>query len=151
PGQVLIDVVMPEVVRAAGESVAASIRIQAYDRQRTQLLALREQGMARLADLAEVETRLAEARADRQAAASLLRVAGLDPEDAGAIARTGVVPLSSPIAGTVVSLQASVGEVSGGEGPPLARVAATDGAGRIQARLATAPPDDASYVYVPPM
>lgn len=150
-GQPLIEVVMPEVVRAAGASVAASLRIQAYERQRSQLTALREQGMARLADLADVETRLAEARADRQSAAALLRVAGLEPDAASAIARSGMVALSSPIAGTVVSLQASVGEVSGAEGPPLARVAAPDGAGRIQARLAAAPPEGARFGYLPPL
>lgn len=150
-GQVLIDVVMPDVVRAAGESLAATLRIQAYDRQRTQLLALRDQGMAKLADLAEVETRLAEARAAQQAAAALLRVAGLEPSDAGAVARSGMVPLTTPISGTVVALQASVGEVSGADGAPLARVAATDGAGRIQARLPSAPPNDARFRFLPPL
>ena len=124
--------------------------MQAYERQRTQLRALREQGMVRLAELAEAETRLAEARADQQAAAAVLRVAGLEPKDAGAIASTGIVALKSPIAGTVVELQASLGEVAGGDGPPLVRIAAADGAERIEARLARTPPEDARFEYAPP-
>ena len=69
-GQPLVEVVMPEVSTAAGAYAAASTRVDAYGRRKAQLEALKADGLVRLADVLEAETKLAEAKADQQSAAA---------------------------------------------------------------------------------
>lgn len=144
-GQVVAEVVMPEVIQAAGAYAAASTRIEAYARRKDQLESLRHDGMVRLTDLLEAETKLAEARADQQAAVATLRAADLTGERAVELLRgSGQVALRSPIAGVVFEVHAAVGETREAAAEPLARIAA-EGDTRIEARLAHAPPAGASF------
>ena len=71
-GQALVEVVMPEVSAAAGAYAAASTRVNAYRRRKAQLDALKADGLVRLVDVLEAETKLAEALADQQSAAATL-------------------------------------------------------------------------------
>lgn len=149
--QILMEVLMPDVVRAAGALQASYTRVQAYQKQVTQLSALAEQGMTRLSELGEAQTHLAEARAEVQSHSAVLRSAGLEPGEAAEIAGRGVVALRSPIDGIVVELNASPGEFGGSSGEVLARVAAEAEGDRIEARLPHAPPSDAGFQYLPPV
>jgi biotin carboxyl carrier protein len=134
-GQPLVEVVMPEVTTAAGAYAAATTRLEAYGRRKAQLEALKGEGLVRLADLLEAETKLAEARADQQAAAATLRTAQVDAADAAAIvAGTAPVTLKSPIAGMVTAVQAALGDTREPTGDPIARVAG-EGDSRVEARL----------------
>jgi membrane fusion protein, heavy metal efflux system len=148
-GEVLVEVLMPEVVRAAGHHQAATLRREAYERRTAQLRALQEQGMARVFELAEAEAQLAEARAEQQATAALLRVAGLEASAAAGVAQRGAVPLRSPVDGVVTEVEAVLGEMRESGGPPLVRVVG-EGPARIEARLSRALPEDTTFVFSAP-
>jgi biotin carboxyl carrier protein len=147
-GQVVAQVAMPDVIQAAGAYAAATTRLEAYQRRKEQLDALRKDGLVKLSDLLEAETRLAEARADQQTALGTLRAADLGAADvARLLDGNGEVSIRSPIAGTVTEVRASLGETREPSGEPLARVAA-GGESRVEARLAHAPPPGARFEFV---
>lgn len=147
-GAPVVDVIMPELISAAGRWAAAGTRIAAHRRRKEQLEKLRADGLAKLADLGEVEAALADALADQQIAAATLKSAGMGPGEAGRVlASGGVVTLRSPVAGVVTELRASLGETRDPAGEPLARVAGA-GAARVEARLAARPPEGARYSFV---
>lgn len=149
-GDPVADVAMVELVRAAAEYQAAGTRLAAYKRRKEQLDKLRADGLARLADLAEVETQLASALADQQAAIGTLRAAGAGPGDAGSlVAKGGALTLRSPVAGVVLEVNAAIGEGRDATAGPIARIAGR-GPTRIEARLAHAPPAGARFEIVPP-
>ncbi|ATB47775.1 efflux RND transporter periplasmic adaptor subunit [Corallococcus macrosporus] len=146
-GAPLIEVLMPEVVQAAGAASAAALRLEAYSRQVERLEALHAQGLAKLPELAEAQTQQAEARAALVAAHAVLRVAGIAPGEARAVAERGTVWLKSPIAGVVTEVRAVLGEVQPEASAALARVA-SDGPARLEARLSVRPPEGASFAFV---
>ncbi len=148
-GEVLVEMLMPEVVRAAGDYEAASLRAQAYERRAAQLKALQEQGMARVFELAEAEANLAEARAARQSAQALLKVAGLEGSAAAGVAQRGTVPLRSPVDGIVTAVDAVLGESRDSGSAPLVRVAG-EGPARLEARLSQVLPEDAAFEFSAP-
>lgn len=140
-GQTLADVVMPEVVQAAGSYAAATTRLEAYAKRKSQLDALRGDGLVRLTDLLEAETRLAEARAEQQGSLATLRAAQLEAGDVAVIlSGSGQVALKSPIEGMVTSVHGTVGEAREPGGEPMVRVAG-EGESRIEARFARAWPE----------
>jgi membrane fusion protein, heavy metal efflux system len=144
-GQPVAVVVMPEVVQAAGAYASAATRVEAYGRRKAQLDELKKEGMVRLTELLESETRLAEARADQQGALALLRAGGLGPEDAQRIlAGGGEVALRSPIAGVVTQVRAAIGEQREAAGEPMVRIAG-EGEPRVEARVARMLPRHAEY------
>jgi RND family efflux transporter MFP subunit len=145
-GQPLVEVVMPEVSTAAGAYVAASTRVDAYGRRKAQLEALRADGLVRLADVLEAETKLAEAQADQQSAAAALRTAQIEPSQAADIvAGKKPVLLRSPIAGVVTAVGAGVGDSREPGGDPVVRVVG-EGDSRVEARFARpVDPKNASY------
>ena len=149
-GEAIADVAMVELVRAAAAYSAAGTRLAAHRRRKAQLDQLRADGLARLADIAEVEAALAEAQADQQAAMGTLRAAGAGPQDVGSlVASGGALPLRSPVAGVVLEVNAAVGEGRDVGAEPIARVAGR-GPVRIEARLSHAPPEGARFEVVPP-
>jgi cobalt-zinc-cadmium efflux system membrane fusion protein len=149
-GQIVAEIVMPEVIQAASNHVAATTRLEAYARRKEQLQALEKDGLVKLSDLLESETRLAEARADQQTALGTLRAADLGAESAARLVEgRGQVALRSPIDGVVVEVKAALGETRDGAGEPLARIAA-DGETRVEARLSHAPPAGARYELLTP-
>lgn len=148
-GDPLVEVLMPEVVEAAGAASAASLRLEAYSRQVERLEALHAQGLAKLPDLADAQTQQAEARAALVAAHAVLRVAGIAPGEARGVAERGTVWLKSPIGGVVTEVRAVLGEMQPEASAALVRVAA-DGPARLEARLSVRPPEDASFAFVSP-
>ncbi len=145
-GQPLVEVVMPEVSTAAGAYAAATTRVDAYGRRKTQLEALKKDGLVRLADVLEAETKLAEAHADQQSAAAALRTAQIEPGEASDIV-TGKKPvvLKSPIAGVVTAVGAGVGDSREPSGDPVVRVVG-EGDSRVEARFAR-PPDTSGSAF----
>jgi len=148
-GQPLVEVVMPEVSTAAGAYAAASTRVDAYGRRKAQLDALKADGLVRLADVLEAETKLAEAKADQQSAAAALRTAQIEPgEAADIVSGKKPVVLKSPIAGVVTAVGAGVGDSREPTGEPIVRVAGA-GDSRVEARFARpVDPAGASYEFV---
>jgi cobalt-zinc-cadmium efflux system membrane fusion protein len=134
-GQPLVEVVMPEVTTAAGAYTAASTRLEAYGKRKAQLESLKADGLVRLADVLEAETKLAEARADQQAAAATLRAAQIDVADAAAIvAGSAPVTLRSPISGMVTAVHVAVGDSREPSGEAVVRIAG-EGDSLVEARV----------------
>jgi multidrug efflux pump subunit AcrA (membrane-fusion protein) len=147
-GAPIVEVVMPQLVTAAGAFGSARTRVDAYTKRRAQLEALRAEGLARVAEISEVETRLAEARADQQSALATLRAAGISPEEASRIlANGGTTMLRSPVDGTVTELQAVIGETRDAGGKPVARIVGA-GAPRIAARVSHGLPPGARFELI---
>ncbi len=150
-GQPLVDVVMPQVVQAAGSYAAATTRLEAYARRKAQLDSLRGDGLVRLTDLLEADTRLSEARAEQQGSLATLRVAQLEADDVPRLlSGTGQVALRSPIDGMVTAVRAALGETRDPGGEAMIQVAG-EGEPRIEARFArTWPEEGARYELVAP-
>lgn len=146
-GAVVVEVMMPELVAAAGALESATELVHGYEARRALLLELKQEGLAQTADVADVEAKLAESRAARQIALSTLRLAGYTAKDARRLLAAPVVALRAPIAGVLVTLDAVPGELRGPSGAPLAKVAG-EGEGRVEARLSFELPADAALEFV---
>ncbi len=147
-GESLVDVLMPELLHAAGDLAGEQLKVDAFSRRKAQLEVLKSEGLVRVAELAEVEALLANARADAQAARATLRASGINDRSAEAlVSGDGVVSLRAPIAGVVSAVEAVVGEVRDPAGRPLIQVVG-EGEGRIEARLPASASPAARYSFV---
>lgn len=147
-GDALVDVVMPELVQAAGAFSAALIRQEAATARRTQLEALRAEGLVRAVELADVAAQLASARADAQAARATLRAAGISDKNAEALLTgDGVVALRAPMDGLIVAVDAVPGETREPAGRPFVELAG-EGEGQVEARLQGELAADAAVEFV---
>lgn len=142
-GAPLIDVLMPELLEAAGRLEGARVRLEAWTERHRQLAELRAEGLARTLDVSEAAATLAEARAELQAARAVLLSAGLREGDAaGLLAGSGSVPLRAPVGGVVTEVSAALGEAREPSGGALVHVSG-GGAVRVEARLGRVAPDGA--------
>lgn len=147
-GDPVVDVLMPEVLHAAGDLAAEQIKVEAFGRRRAQLEALKSEGLVRLAELAEVEAQLATARADAQAARAMLRAAGVGDRQAEQLVQgDGVLALRAPLAGVVTTVDAVPGEMREPTGRPLLQIVGA-GEGRVEARLPLTPAAGARFRFV---
>lgn len=147
-GEALLDVMMPEVVQAAGAFSAALLKQEAYAIRHTQLESLKAEGLVRAIDLAEVDSLLATARADGQAARATLRAAGVSDKAAEALLFSdGAVPLRAPIAGVVTAVDAIPGEVREPSGRALVELVG-EGEGQVEARLSAETVPGASFDFI---
>ena len=122
-GAPLVDVSMPELIRAAGVMSAAGMRLAAFEKRSERLAPLSKDGLVRSADLTELEAQIALAKADRESARATLRAAGLNDEQAlRLLPKDGTLSLRSPISGVVVSVDARVGEMRDAASGPLVEV-----------------------------
>lgn len=150
-GAEIVDVLMPELARAAGAYLAASTRIHAQTKRKTQLESLRKDGLVRLSEMADVEGALADAIANRQMALATMKIAERSPKDASSLAASGgKVTLKSPIEGIVTEIDATLGETREPTSAPIARIERA-GSARIEARFAQQPPEEAQYVFIGPL
>ena len=148
-GEPIAEIAMVELVRAAAAYSAAGTRLAAFRKRKAQLDQLRADGLARLADLADVEAQMASAQADQQAAMGTLRAAGAGGGDVGSIlASGGAIAMKSPVAGVVLEVNAALGEGRDVGAEPIARIAGK-GPIRVEARLAHTPPDGSRFEIVP--
>lgn len=150
-GAAIVDVLMPEIARAAGAFLAASTRLGAQTKRKEQLEALRKDGLARLSEMADVDGGIADARANQQIALATLKIAGLGPKDAGNLAASGgKITLKSPVGGIVTEIDAVIGESREPTSLPIARIERA-GSARIEARFSQQPPTNANYAFIGPL
>jgi biotin carboxyl carrier protein len=144
-GAIVARVVIPEVLAAAADVVAADTRAAAWKARQQQLTALREAGLARASDEAEATLALADADAARTRGIAVLLSAGLHPEDAPTLLQTGTVPLKSPVDGIVSDVDVVAGEVVAA-GHRLALLVGQGSPARVVARTASPPSGPATLV-----
>lgn len=139
-GQMLMEVMMPELARAQGQLEGARLRADAYAARLKQLEELRTEGLARGADLADARARLAEAQAAAREAEALI----------GSVQSVGIkrhgkhYDVVAPLAGVVVSVNAPIGSTRG-PGDGAVCVISGGSATRVEARFGFSLPRDASY------
>jgi hypothetical protein len=144
----LVDVLLPEAIKAAGALAAASHRIRAYESRRARLGPLVEQGLARATDLSELEANLALARSEWESARATLRVANVDETGADRLlSQAGTITLRAPFAATVLHVDARPGEVREPTSAPLVELMG-QGEVQIEARLPVTPPPNASLSWI---
>ncbi|MDB4972127.1 MAG: uncharacterized protein JWN48_468 [Myxococcaceae bacterium] len=147
-GEPLVDVIMPELIRAAGSLRAADIRLAALTQRRGKLVPLLEQGLARAAEVAELDAAIASARADRESARATMRAAG--ESDAHALALidgSGRYALRAPLAGMVVAVSAQLGQVREPGGGPLVELVGP-AALQVEARFTSEPPAEVRFEWI---
>jgi membrane fusion protein, heavy metal efflux system len=145
-GEPLVDVAMPELIRALGALHAADLRIQGYSVRRERLKPLVDEGLARSVELADLESQIALARADRESAHAVLRAAGVGDDAGAGIAQSGALSLRAPIAGVVVAAPARVGAMWEPNGGPLVELAQATSL-LIEARFQALPPSGARFAW----
>lgn len=141
-GDPIVDVLAPEVVRAAGSERAASLRLEAHQKRKAQLEALRADGLVRLGDVADVDAKIAEAKGELAIAGATLRSATV----LGAKLSGDTLTLTSPVDGIITDIEAVLGESRDPSQGHFAHVAGT-GPMRIEARFNVRPPEGASFVF----
>ncbi len=142
-GAPLVDVLMPELLDAAGRYEGAKTRLAAWTERAQMLSTLRGEGLARSVDVSEATARVAEARADAQAARGVLLSAGLrDGEGASVLNGAGTLALKALQGGVVTRLAATLGENREPAAGPLVFIAG-GGAVRVEARVQRPVPDGA--------
>lgn len=148
-GAPLVEVVMPEIVSAAGRLAAASEKLAALGKRHGALEEMKAHGLVRMAEIADVEAAMGEARAERLTARAILASAGLSERDGTSLlSGTGAIALRSPTAGVVVSVDAPLGAVREAAGGPLVRVAG-EASTRLVARFPVTPPAGATFTFAP--
>ena len=147
-GAPLVEVVLPELLEAAARLRGSRGRLAAAEARAQQLDALRSEGLARAADQSEAALRVAEARADVEAALALLLSAGVREDEAARLLDgAGVVPLRAPFAAVVTRVGAVQGEVRAPEGEPLVELQA-QGEVRVEARFSGPPSLESAWDFM---
>ncbi len=148
-GAPLVDVLMPELIRAAGALRAADLQLESWQDRRALLLPLVEKRLARAADLSDIDANIAKLRGDRENARATLRAAGeADQRARGLLDGDGVVSLRAPIHGVVVHVNAKLGETRDPASGPLVELVNADVDTTVEARFAVAPPPGASFEWL---
>jgi biotin carboxyl carrier protein len=149
-GEPLVELVMPELIRAAGTLRASDIKLAALSQRHARLLPLLVQGLARTAEVSELESAIATLRAERESARSTLRSAGEpDARAAALVEGHGASVLRAPVAGMVVSVSAQLGQVREPAGGPLLELI-SDAAPQIEARFSVEPEPQVGFEWVEP-
>lgn len=149
-GEPLVDVIMPELIRAAGTLRSADLRLAGLVKRQARLTPLLEQGLTRAVEVAELEATIASTRAERESARATLRSAGeSDAHAAALIDGSGSTTLRAPIAGMVVAVTAQLGQVrEPGSGPLLELVGTA--ALQVEARFGMEPPPGVRFEWLAP-
>jgi membrane fusion protein, heavy metal efflux system len=137
-GAPIAQVLMPEVdVALAMLQGAESV----LGKRRAQLATVEAEGLVRAGDVSSLELELAKQTAEKLRARAVLTGAG--------VTQGGTITLKSPIAGVVIEVPATQGELRRPEDGPLARIRSRTGQ-RIEAQLPSRPVADATYLYRTP-
>jgi multidrug efflux pump subunit AcrA (membrane-fusion protein) len=144
-GDRLVDLHVPEAIRAEGALAGARLRAAAHGERLGVLVALQREGLARGGELADVRARHAEALADERGALASLRALDL----AGVAKHGDQRSLVSPIEGVVLGVSAPLGASRGPDDPPLVTIAGGR-ARRLEARASFTLPKGGTFTLAQP-
>ena len=141
-GDAVIDVAVPELLRAHAAIAAAEARAEPQRRRAEQLRALARDGIVGAREVFEIDATLAGLEADRRLAAAV--IAGWGAKIGAG--RRGGLTLEAHSAGVVIAVSAIVGEVRDASSGPLLEIVG-EGSGRVELRTPRPLPDGASFVF----
>lgn len=144
-GAPIVDVLAPEVLRAAATYAGSADRLTFHRERAAELEQLRAEGLVDKARVFEQHMIAAELEANKNEALATLRGAGVDAAAARSLAKRGVLTLRAPVAGVVVELNAIPGEMVEVGGPPLARISG-EGPIRVEVRTTSVWPGGTTVV-----
>jgi hypothetical protein len=130
----LVVLVVPELVRAAADLVAADAERALLVARLGELEGLRKEGLERRAASFDLERSLAALEARRTLALATLATHGVPRDEAPRLAERGTWTVRSPTAGVVATVRARVGEVVEAGAPPLVEVRGV-GVARVEVTL----------------
>jgi biotin carboxyl carrier protein len=150
-GEPLVDVVMPELLRAASVLRAAQLRVRSWETRRQIIAPLVEKRLAQAAELSDIDANLAAVRGELESARASVRVAGeSDKRVAALLDGNGVIALRAPLAGIVVATQAKIGELREPSAGPLVELVSEDVDLWVEARFMSEPPPGVRFMWVEP-
>lgn len=150
-GDALVDVVMPELLRASSMLRAAGLRLQSWEQRREIIAPLVEKQLARAAELSDIDVNIASVRGELESARASVRAAGeTDKRVAMLLEGNGVIALRAPFTGIVVATDAKIGEVREPSSGPLVELVSEDVDLRIEARFMSVPPGGVRFTWVEP-
>lgn len=144
-GAPIVDVLAPEVLRAAATYAGSADRLAFHRERAAELEQLRAEGLVDKARVFEQRMIAAELEASQNEALATLRGAGIDVATARSLAKGGMLTLRAPVAGVIVELNAIPGEIIEAGGPPLARISG-EGPIRVEVRTTSVWPGGTSVV-----
>lgn len=148
-GAVVVEGTAPELLQAAAALQAASAQAEITSERRERLAELRREGLVEQSRVFELDVALAELQGQRMRAAATLRGAGYSVAAAARLVKDGSagVAFTSPIAGTVRTVDAVVGQVRDADAGPMVTIVGS-GPARIEARLPGPVPPDARFEMI---
>jgi hypothetical protein len=147
-GQVLAQLAIPELSRANASIVSTNQELGALQRMREQQLLLRDAGMGKASELAQVDADIAKLQGQKRDAAAVLVSAKGTPGRGQAVVGAGHLwALRADLAGTVLQVNAIRGSSCEANSLPLF-VIGRGNANRIEARTITPPGDDVHYTFI---
>ncbi len=146
-GDVLVDVLVPELVRAQAVLASAGVRIELQNKRLGQLESLRNEGLVGGRELFELRAGLADLEAQRREAQAIIAGAGIG--ERSAVYERGLLRLRAPSDGVVTAIEAVVGEMHDGASGPLVSIARESDA-RIEVHATQALPPGAALRFAMP-
>lgn len=147
-GDALVDVVMPELLKAAGALRAAELRLDSWHTRRAIIAPLVAKQLALVAELSDIDANIASVRGELESARAVLRAAGEpDKRVHSLLDGPGTVSLRAPFTGVVVAVTAKVGEVRDPAAGPLLELVSEDADTRIEARFLATPPEGVRFIW----
>ncbi len=141
-GDAILEVAVPDVLRAQAAIAGVDARIEPQRRRADQLRALQREGIVGAREVFELDAAAANLDAERRLAVAVL--AGWGDIAPG---RRGTLKLRAPTAGIVVAVDATIGEVRDGGGAPLVEIRG-EGPARIEVRTPQALPPFGTVVFI---
>jgi membrane fusion protein, heavy metal efflux system len=145
-GDALVELRMPEAIEAAAILAGTNTQIGAHEQRRDRLEQLKGQGLVGANQVFDVEAGIGKLSADRRLALATLTAAGIDATERKQLLRRGTVIMTAPVAGVVVDLAATPGDVMD-PGESLALILG-EGRARIEVAFTGALPSEVELEFV---
>lgn len=146
-GAPVAELAVPELSSAVAQLDSANAQLVLLNQRAEALQGLLKDGLARQAEVFEVQTQVAELQAQRGLAMAKVRSAGLSGADRRRLVRQGRLALKSPVQGVVTDVHLHLGQTVNPDGQALVQVQGR-GSARVEVQLPAPLPPGAEVRFV---
>jgi len=146
-GAPVAEIAVPELSSAVAQLDSANAQLVLLNQRADALQGLLKDGLARQAEVFEVQTQVAELQALRGLALAKVRSAGLSGADRRRLVRQGRLALKSPVQGVVTDVHLHLGQTVNPDGQALVQVQGR-GSSRVEVQLPSRLPPGAQVQFV---